>query len=141
MTDRTDPTTCPTTDPTTCPALDAEGQEYVGPTEAVAIAASNAAVSLSDVEVRRLAEALTDMGAVFDQIDQAIADPTPEADPRLVAAEVLSRFASPGEDTPGFTALLDEFPDLPSRGNLKVLLWRVAGALREHALPTGQASP
>lgn len=112
------------------PEIDA----YVGPTEAVAIAAGNAGVSLSDDEARRLADALTDMGAVFDDHSPSADDAVVE-DPRVVAAEVLDRFASPGADTPGFTALLEEFPDLSSRGNLKIILWRVAGALREHPLP------
>lgn len=39
---------------------------YVGLVEAVAIAAANAGVSLSADDARRLAGALTDMGAVFD---------------------------------------------------------------------------
>lgn len=117
---------------------------YVGPAEAVAIAAGNAGVSLSVDEVSRLAAALTDMGAVFDA-DSPTQTSTPTevgvpTDARLLAARVLDLFAAPGEDTPGFTALREEFPDLPSRGNLKVILWRVAGALRENPIPGAGAS-
>jgi hypothetical protein len=43
-----------------------DAPDYVGPAEAVAIAAGNAGVSLSGDEASRLAVALTDMGAVFD---------------------------------------------------------------------------
>lgn len=109
---------------------------YVGPTEAVAIAAGNAGVSLSVDEVSRLAAALTDMGAVFD----TPAEVGVPADARMRAADVLDLFAAPGEDTPGGSALREEFPDLPSRGNLKVILWRVAGALRENPIPGAGAS-
>lgn len=60
-----------------------------------------------------------------------------DCDAGAIAAHMIEKFAAPGEDTPEFAALLDEFPDLPSRGNLKVILWRVAGALREFPLPPG----
>lgn len=113
---------------------------YVGPAEAVAIAAGNAGVSLSVDEVSRLAAALTDMGAVFDTPAEVDAEVGVPADARMRAADVLDQFAAPGEDTPGFTALREEFPDLPSRGNLKVILWRVAGALRENPIPGAGAS-
>lgn len=39
--------------------------EYVGPVEAVDIAATNAGLSLTLQEVRALAQALVDMGAEF----------------------------------------------------------------------------
>lgn len=45
---------------------DAAKEGYVGPVEAVTIAASNAGVALSKDDARRLADALTDMGATFD---------------------------------------------------------------------------
>jgi hypothetical protein len=51
-------------DETTDETADEAG--YVGPAEAVAIAAGNAGLTLSDDDARRLATALTDMGATFD---------------------------------------------------------------------------
>lgn len=51
-----------------------------------------------------------------------------------LAATAIERFAAVGaEDTPGFAALLDEFPTNSSRGNLKVILWRLADHLRSSA--------
>jgi hypothetical protein len=49
-----------------------------------------------------------------------------------IAAAVIEQFAAPtgGADTPEFAAFLAEFPTVVSRGNLKVILWKLAEYLR-----------
>lgn len=58
---------------------------------------------------------------------------------RQIAAEVIREFAQSGGDTPEFTAFLTEFPDHASRGNLKVILWRLAEHLTRVTPPEGSA--